>query len=142
MIFRSTFNTAMRRFNDGSYCWRQTPFITFNCNGDEASKALKSKGYDISKAKILGGLNLEDISSESVIDTTINCLVDNKVVRLAAKIYLIFLCFAYGKEKSIAQLFNNFRNFIRYNHVDKPLKFFMSEGGIKTYLASHRKIIL
>ena len=27
--------------------------------------------------------------------------------------------------------FNNFRNFIRYNHVDKPLKFFISEGGIK-----------
>ena len=61
----------------------KTPFITFNCNGDEASKALKSKGYDISKAKYSGGLNLEDISSESVIDTTINCLVDNKVVRLS-----------------------------------------------------------
>lgn len=28
----------------------KTPFITFNCNGDEASKALKSKGYDNSSA--------------------------------------------------------------------------------------------
>ena len=109
----------------------KTPFITFNCNGDEASKALKSKGYDISKAKYSGGLNLEDISSESVIDTTINCLVDNKVVRLAAKNLFNFLCLAYGKEKVLHPAFNNFRNFIRYNHVDKPLKFFMSEGGIK-----------
>lgn len=82
----------------------KTPFITFNCNGDEASKALKSKGYDISKAKYSGGLNLEDISSESVIDTTINCLVDNKVVRLAAKNLFNFLCLHTERKKYCTQL--------------------------------------
>ena len=61
---------------------------------------------------------MEDISSESVIDTTINCLVDNKVVRLAAKNLFNFLCFAYGKEKVLHPAFS----MVRYIQANTSLR--------------------
>ena len=106
------------------------PIITFGYEEDEVFSALSSKGYDLSKAKYTGDLDISDVTRETDILIEIKGKVDNILSRLAAKNIMNYLCCSYGKEYVLDPKFDTLRTFIRYGTVSDTIKMCVNNGGL------------
>lgn len=107
------------------------PFVTFGYEESIVTAALTQKDYDLSKATYTGNLTLSQVTSETSLETLINCKVDSILSRLAAKNIFNYLCYAYGKDFVLQSCFDNFRNFIRTGNHSESIKMIINNGGLR-----------
>ena len=104
------------------------PFVTFGYEESIVTAVLTQKGYDLSKVIYTGNLNLSQVTSETSLETLINCKVDSILFRLAAKNIFNYLCYAYGKDFVLQSCFDNFRSFIRTGNCSESTKMFIKNN--------------
>ena len=108
----------------------ETPIITFGYTESEVSSAFANKGYDLSRMKYSGGLQVSDVTSDTEINMNIVAKVDELLERLAAKNLFNFLCYTYGREFVLDKRLENLRSFIRYGKQSGGVQQSIYRGGL------------